>query len=67
MHTRTALLITHLTDELHYRVNNQQPVQYPKIERIMNYVSHRKEALVLSPQPNYFNFWAKKLAHLKFY
>ena len=31
--------------------------------RIMNYVSHRKEALVLLPQPNYFNFWAKKLAH----
>ena len=48
-----------LTDKLHYRVNNQRPVQYPKIEHIMNYVS--QEALL--PQPNYFNFWAKKLAH----
>ena len=28
-----------LTDKLHYRVNNQRPVQYPKIEHIMNYVS----------------------------
>ena len=36
---------------LGYRVNNQQLVQYPKIERIMNHVSHRKEAL------------AKELAH----
>ena len=28
-----------LTDKLHYRVNNQRPVQYPKTEHIMNYVS----------------------------
>ena len=51
-----------LTDKLHYRVNNQRPVQYPKIEHIMNYVSQEGGPGVITTT-QLFQFWAKKLAH----
>ena len=37
----------------------------PKLNKLEsnNQCNMRKEALVLLPQPNYFNFWAIKLAH----
>ena len=54
-----------LTGKLHYRVNTQRPVQYPKIEH-MNYVSHRKGGPGVITTTQLFQFWVKKLAHQNF-
>ena len=48
-----------LTDKLHYRVNNQPPVQYPKIEHSMNYVSQEGPGVITTTQ--LFQFLGKEI------